>query len=134
MSDKKFRAWDKEFNRYESDTIHMSLDMEGRVYNLQTGDGSDRYLIEQFTGLKDKDGVEIWENDIVRQTFNGEVTGYQIGKVVILPSQGVCMSFPRTFVETSGEDQEWNLEGYKNIRHYRSEVIGNIHQNGDLLK
>ena len=86
-----------------------------------------------YAGLKDSKDVEIYTDDIVRQTFNGEVTGYQIGKVVILPSQGVCMSFPRTFVETEGNDHEWHLDGYRNVRHYRSEVIGNTTDNPELL-
>jgi uncharacterized phage protein (TIGR01671 family) len=76
----------------------------------------------QCTGLKDKNGKLIWENDIVKCLYDsyGE-NGVYIGKVIY--REDTCC-----FVDANSEstDYEWWEE--------EKEVIGNIFDNKELLE
>ena len=143
----KFRVWDKEDKRMHicGENIHDSISFDddniGEYYNLQNGCGSpETYELMQYTGLKDKNCVEIYEGDIVKQTYYKSVgygedienyEGWFIGEVVII-SSGVCMKKPLMY--ECEMDKLVKTNGYKNIAGYRSEVIGNIYENPELLK
>lgn len=80
----------------------------------------DKYLM-QSTGLKDKNGVEIFEGDVV--DYNG--------RKAIIKWHGSYASFIYRFVDELRKiKSEWNP---LYLSYYRFEIVGNIYENPELL-
>lgn len=139
MREIKFRAWIKEQNimlRWirniwctnngeqlewinERNSDHYDY-LKNDYTNLLYGRNGDGVVLMQYTGLKDKNGKEIYEGDIA----NAIVVDFdhpeeiEIGKVVF-------------------KEGEWVIENKKDSYplYYQDEVeiIGNIHENPELL-
>lgn len=155
MREIKFRAWDK----LEKKMIPWGVSREKGVRNNFTfiHDKDDEYILMQYTGLKDRNGKEIYEGDIVKITWNPEdhpeetssemLIGEFIGYIEFNPFLGVHV-IPGFFEEpvqilvtlVVGQRQPRRQEdGFQMlteyiIKNYRIEIIGNIYQNPELLK
>lgn len=113
----KFRIWDKANKEYK---ILGATGLDARngdvidYYNEGNRlGGPEEYNIEQYTGLKDKNGKEIYEGDIIESTWNGDKA------------------------EVVWNDVEGEWEHYADFnthsKYSGSVVIGNIHENPELL-
>ena len=64
------RIWDKEQKRFVIYSPHISIDINGRIINLQTGEGKNIYEANLYIGRKDKKKIKLYEGDIVKVTWN----------------------------------------------------------------
>jgi len=126
MREIKFRAWDKKSEyMYDPDDNNMEMFMylDGLLY--YDGDPTENYILMQYTGLKDKNGKEIYEGDIVKAKLNGSFIGvvvYERGSFKIEEKMDI-KNRPYILLE------QWNQEDWKT-----TEVLGNIYENPELIE
>ncbi|EAA0138233.1 YopX family protein [Listeria monocytogenes] len=115
---------------FENKIISRYLDMDSHYHGFISEIEIDLKTIGQYTGLKDKNGKKIFEGDIVAfseddfHVFNSQVEcfsedGYPAFDIKV----------PSTYYFDSNVFSEVSMTGL-----YEIEIIGNIHENLDLLE
>ena len=134
MREFKFRAWVREEDErysYMVDsprsiiTILEHILMVGRPMGFSDCDSRpypERYVLMQYTGLKDKNGREIYEGDIVLydRNIHKDIDTAKF-KVVWAKDRYVLQEIKHKYYI---DDVTWELV----------EVIGNVYENPELLK
>lgn len=133
MREIKFRAWSKHenlmgevtglrFSKSQYPFLNVRFRKNGKVvdegYYFGQEDGCDSIILMQYTGLKDKNGKEIYEGDIFRTS---------LGFVAVVKwddDNGRFLGF------IAGRERRIMYVG----REPAVEVIGNIHENPELLE
>jgi len=144
MREIKFRAWDKERKQMERfDLSHKDglLYQDGKWFVATGYDSEDnpifnednvpsRYELMQSTGLRDRNGVEIYEGDIVRwsDSFEERVFCYDLP---IIWARGAWYLDTDESRKYPGSDVLFEIvwDEPQNV-----EVIGNIYENPELLQ
>ena len=131
----KFRAWDKNTNDMV-DVKTIDLERDGSIgcivdYSDINLDPSECILM-QSTGLKDKNGVEIFEADVVKVSDGGNEEDSYISVVKNYADEG----YPAFDIEApSSWYYESNVLSTITCGEYETiEVIGNIYENPELLE
>ncbi|MGF2114339.1 YopX family protein [Enterococcus casseliflavus] len=129
----KYRAWDKENKRMiypSTDSVYFEVTDDGiNILDMSVEPFDDVFphldaVLMQSTGLKDKNGVEIFEGDIVVNQYDN--VGYvaylqqEAGFVVVLKKSDYRLGHRNT-----GESYDVTTN---------HKVIGNIHSNPELLE
>ena len=117
MRELKFRTWYGGRFHY----FHVRAGLYGPEHDTP---------IDQYTGLKDKNGTEIWESDIVRHTSQNP--RYKTTFFVVQYRPGAWIQWP------IAKDKQWeeNRDPYECVEWdwYNVEVVGNIHENPELVE
>ena len=125
----KFRCWDK-YNKEMLDVEDLHWDDCTREFSIRTTMYSDYFDIEdmilmQYTGLKDKNGKEIYEGDIIKVIYKDEIEIYSV-----IYDESFCC-FRMVTVKDFPND---NFLDFADEERDLYEVIGNIYENTELLK
>lgn len=123
MREIKVRAWYKPYKqmcqveslRFDGNGVYAAVLIEEPFYDRRLVD-ADEIAIEQYTGLKDKNGTEIYDGDILIDD-TGEPIEYWVVKFSEGGFIGECAGVAEPLFELT-----------------QLEVAGNIHEDSEVLE
>ena len=130
MREIKFRAWSKETKAMVCPDY---IDCEGNCFDYDRYSGiysEDDYILMQFTGLLDKNGKEIYEEDIVK------IMAYPSGDEVERRPMIGRVQWSNLHCIGGMDISLWHEKewwAYGSIDRSTIEVIGNIYESPELL-
>lgn len=114
MREIKFRAWDKVNKVMEDEQTALAIQFNGQIIGKNFEHSNDTFEIMQYTGLKDKNGKEIFEGDIIEHYYHGlSEVFYQNGGYKI--------------------NGKLSVVGFGSLSR-ATRIIGNIYENPELIK
>jgi uncharacterized phage protein (TIGR01671 family) len=137
LRDIKFRAWDKQRREFLSGgevfiAIQPGKNPKNIIYLDIIKDPDmfkDRFILQQFTGLRDKRGREIYEGDIVAAWSQGSKGTFEVRwRQEALPCWILYPAWQK--------GESWKLHGTQRqdgLWYDDVEIIGNIHNNPELI-
>lgn len=131
MREIKFRVWDNV--DYMSNPFTLSDLQKGRIKF------TDNCIVMQFTGLKDSNGAEIYEGDIMRYPAKNEweLTNYSCFEVFFHGGDAHIefnIGYSMSRMHNHGSIGGGMTPSFKRKTVSKMIVIGNIHENKELLK
>ena len=131
MREIKFRAWCEEREKFLQNQSEVRIEINSPnilKYNPLTGGyyATDKIVLMQYTGLKDKNGKEIYEGDIILTVATSDYPEDTGIKKVIWNDDWFQF---QTIIHDNGYGLPLLWGGYKSL-----EVIGNIYENPELVK
>ena len=147
----KYKAYDGSISRmYQPDEVMVG---NGDIWIIDEDDVAGSWIVNndlvlmQSTGLKDKNGRDIFAGDVLK--FNDEwddycYEGYVDGSIegfnyVEIEWETTCFAFGKTKISDSSlfyliEDEHLSFEELITSEDFEFEVIGNIYENPELLE
>jgi len=135
----KFRAWNKEENEMEiAGETNACINFFGSV--IRNDFGNSPLILMQFTGLLDKNGKEIYFDDVVRFSYFAMNEDFSYGGTAVISrtmngGAGILADF-----DDKEEDKYWAVtEGgviediWEDPKVWEMEIIGNVYENPELI-
>ena len=133
MREIKFRAWGKENNimLYNIQNFCLYAPVEYEDMCLADFLADKNYKVMQYTGLKDKNGKEIYEGDIISYKALKEKRKDKIFRNVI---EWANYSGTLGWIIRGNDKRVYIPLNSNQVFNHNIEIIGNIYENPELLK